>query len=168
NQIKSPAGPQWLTVPVKHDFGCSIGQTMIADQKTVRRHWKTIANYYSRTAGFRLWQAELSELLNRNTDSLAELSIASTAWLCDKLQIANRRIRASQVPGGDGKASALVASICRELAANVYLSGTGALAYINPADFSSIKCKILVQHWQPFTYEQAYPEMGFVAVLSTR
>lgn len=167
NQIKSPAGAQWLTIPVKHDFGCSIAEITIADHKAVKRHWKTIANYYSKTAGFRRWNAELAELLNRNSDSLAELSISSTEWICEKLQIPTKRIRASQMPGGAGKASALIASICSELRADTYLTGTGALAYMNPKDFSNIGCEIWVQKWQPFTYEQAYPEIGFVPDLST-
>src|SRR5262245_8786702 len=92
NQIKSPAEAQWLTVPVKHEFGCSIAETLIADQKAVKRHWKTIANYYSKTPGFRLWSGELSDLLNRESDSLAELAIASTEWMCRKLQVATKRI----------------------------------------------------------------------------
>jgi len=167
NQIKSPAGAQWLTIPVRHDFGSSIAQTVIAEQKAISRHSKTIAQYYSRTAGFRRWDDELSELLGRASDSLAELAIASTEWMCEKLRIRTKRIRASQVPAGDGKASALIASICRELAADIYLTGTGALAYLDAADFAKVGCSIWVQQWQPFVYEQAYPEVGFVPDLST-
>lgn len=167
NQIKSPAGPLWLTIPVKHDFGCSIAQTKVADPKGRRRHWKTIANYYSKTAGFRRWSSELSELLNTDSDSLAELAIASTEWMCEKLQVSTKRIRASQIAECDGKASTLVASICQALAADTYLTGTGALAYMDPADFLNIGCEIWVQQWQSFTYEQAYPETGFVPDLST-
>jgi hypothetical protein len=167
NQIKSPAGPLWLTIPVKHEFGCSIAQTMVADPKAIKRHWKTIANYYSKTAGFRRWSTELSELFNRDSDSLADLAIASTEWMCEKLQVSTKRIRASQIPGCNGKASMLIAAICQALAADTYLTGTGALTYMDPADFVSIGCEIWVQQWQSFTYDQAYPENGFVPDLST-
>jgi len=33
NQIKTAQGPAWLSVPVRHQFGQEIRETLIADQK---------------------------------------------------------------------------------------------------------------------------------------
>jgi hypothetical protein len=167
NQIKTSEGALWLTVPVKHEFGSSILQTTIANRKAVAKHWKTIAHSYSKTTGFERWGGELSDLLNPGSDSLAELAMASTEWMLDKLKIQTRQVLASEIPEADGKASALVASICKELGATTYLTGTGALAYLDPADFASIGCEIWVQQWQSFIYEQTHAEIGFVPELST-
>jgi hypothetical protein len=166
NQIKTSAGALWLTVPVKHEFGSSILQTTIANRKAVAKHWKTIANSYSKTTGFERWGGELSDLLNPNSDSLAALAMASTDWMLEKMEIQTRRMLASEISEAEGKASTLVAAICKALGATTYLTGTGALAYLEPADFTSIGCEISVQQWQPFAYEQAHAEIGFVPELS--
>jgi hypothetical protein len=53
------------------------------------------------------------------------------------------------------------------LNATEYLTGTGALSYLDRKDFDAINCKVMVQDWQPFQYEQAYERTGFVPDLST-
>jgi hypothetical protein len=49
NRIKTPTGAQWLTLPVRHQFGASIRETSIADPGATGKHWKTVVNNYSRT-----------------------------------------------------------------------------------------------------------------------
>jgi hypothetical protein len=167
NQIKTAQGPLWLTLPVRHEFGQSILETRIADSKAKAKHWKTLAASYARTPGFEIWKSELESLLNQPTDSLCEISIASTEWLLTKLDVKTRRLRASEIPGTQGEASELVASLCNTLGADVYLTGTGALQYLQPEDFSNVKCEVMVQEWQSFEYPQAHVGAGFVPGLST-
>ncbi len=164
NQIKTASGPLWLTLPVKHEFGRSISETRITDPRAIEKHWKTLVANYSRTPGFNRWRDELRSLLQTETDSLAEMAIASTEWMLDKLGIKTKRIKASELSGIEGAASSLVASICKSLGADEYLTGTGALSYLNPDDFD---CAIMVQQWRPFEYEQAHEQAGFVPDLST-
>jgi len=167
NQIKTAQGPLWLTVPVKHQLGRSIAETEIADYRATERHWKTVVANYGRTAGFERWRDELQALLTAKSGTLADIAIASTEWILGKLKVQTRRIRASQVPAAQGHASELVASICQALGASQYLTGTGALAYMNPKDFAAIGCGLLVQEWEPINYEQAHRAIGFVPNLST-
>jgi len=98
---------------------------------------------------------------------LGEVAIASTEWMVEKLKIQTKRIRASEIEGTHGQASELVASICQALDADEYLTGTGALAYLNQDDFKNIDCDVKVQSWQPLSYPQAHDKVGFVADLST-
>ena len=167
NQIKTAQGPMWLTIPVRQQLGQSISETEIADHRAIEKHWKTLTASYGRTPGFERWREELQALLSTSAGSLADLAIASTEWMLRKLQVQNKRIRASEVPEAEGRASKLVASICRALNATEYLTGTGALSYLDRKDFDAIDCKVMVQHWQPFQYEQAYERAGFVSDLST-
>lgn len=167
NQVKMSGGAAWLTLPVRHDFGQSIGETKLADRAAATKHWKTLSAAYARTPGFERWKDELQALLSHETDSLCELAIASTEWMLEKLKVSARRLRASEIEGTEGQASALVASICRALGADSYLTGTGALAYMRPEDFSAIGCEIMVQQWKPFEYPQAHPRAGFIQDLST-
>ena len=165
NQIKSGQGALWLTLPVRHEFGQTIRQTQIADPRAATRHWKTVAANYSHSPGFRRWNQELRDLLHSDATSLAEIAIASTEWMLEKLNVKTKRIRASELDGCEGQASKLVASICAELHAQTYLTGTGALAYLDQADFNAISCDVSVQQWHPFSYAQQWD--GFVPDLST-
>jgi hypothetical protein len=87
--------------------------------------------------------------------------------MLEKLSVKTRRVRASEIPNKKGEASELVASLCRALSADVYLTGTGALQYLKPEDFEPVGCEILVQEWEPFEYQQTHSRAGFVPDLST-
>jgi hypothetical protein len=167
NQIKTAKGPQWLTVAVKHELGRSIRETEIADLKATDKHWKTLQANYARTPGFQRWKDELLDLLHRNWQTLDEVSIASTEWMLDKLGLHNKRLRASEIEETHGRASELVASICEALHGDQYLTGTGALAYLEQEDFKRIGCEVHVQRWQAFSYHQAHAETEFIPDLST-
>lgn len=167
NQIKTAKGPQWLTVPVRHELGRSIRDTEIADPKFTSKHWKTLQANYARAAGFQRWKDELHDLLHHEWQTLDEVSIASTEWMIEKLGIGNKRLRASEIAGAHGHASELIASICAALDGDQYLTGTGALAYLQPDDFKRIDCEVQVQRWASFTYHQTHVETGFIPDLST-
>lgn len=165
NQIKTAQGPSWLTIPVRNHLGQLLKDTRVAEPGVTRKHWKTIKTSYARTEGFARWQTELERLLNRDNELLVEPAIASTEWLLSKVNVHNERIRASELEGVGGESSQLIASICRALGATSYLTGTGALAYLDARDFAEIGCEVMVQQWQPFSYEQVNGE--FVRDLST-
>lgn len=167
NQIKTPHGAQWLTVAVKHELGRSIRDTQIADPKSTSKHWKTLQANYARTSGFQRWNDELHDLLNHQWQTLDEACIASTEWMIKKLGVETNRLRASEIPGTHGRASELVASICEALKGDQYLTGTGALAYLEQNDFKRVGCEVQVQRWKPFIYQQAHDEAGFIPDLST-
>jgi len=165
NQIKTAQGPQWLTIAVKHELGRSILDTQLADANATVKHWKTLQASYARTPGFQRWKDELHALLYQEYLTLDEVAIASTEWMIEKLGISNKRLRASEIPETHGRASELVASICEALEGDLYLTGTGALAYLQAEDFKRINCEVLVQRWQPFSYQQAHGD--FIPDLST-
>jgi hypothetical protein len=94
-----------------------------------------------------------------------EAAIDSTEWMLTKLNVRTERIKASELDGTSGEASKLVASICGALRATSYLTGTGALAYLDERDFAEIGCEVIVQQWKPFSYNQVNGD--FVPDLST-
>ena len=167
NQVLTSQGAAWLTVPVKHEFGKTIREIEIADLKATTKHWKTLQANYSQTLGFKRWQEELHDLLHSGTKSLAELAIASTEWMLEKLNVQTKRMRASEIDGVEGQASKLVASICKALGATTYLTGRGALVYLEQSDFDAINCEVNVQQFDILMYRQQWKEVGFVPGLST-
>jgi len=150
---------------VRNHLGQLLKDTRVAEPGATRKHWKTIKTSYARTPGFARWQRELETLLDRDTESLLEAAIDSTEWMLSKLDVRTERITASEIDGIGGESSKLIASICRALRATSYLTGTGALAYLDERDFAEIGCEVMVQQWKPFTYDQVNGE--FVPDLST-
>ena len=167
NQIKTASGAKWLTLAVRHELGQSIRETQLADTNSTVKHWKTLQANYARTPGFQRWKDELQLLLNQKYRTLDEVAIASTEWMIEKLGFSNKRVKASELSETHGRASELVASICKALDGDHYLTGTGALAYLQLDDFARIDCEVQVQRWRPFMYDQAHSETGFVPDLST-
>lgn len=167
NQIKTAQGAQWLTVAVKHELGRSIRDTAVVDPTVTTKHWKTLQASYARTPGFQRWKDELHDLLHHDWRTLDEVSFASTEWMLNKLGLHNKRLRASEIPETHGRASELVASICKALNGTQYLTGTGALAYLEQQNFTDIGCDVYVQRWQPFSYQQVHAETSFIPDLST-
>jgi len=167
NQIKTPDGAAWLTLPVKHLLGQTLAKVQLAESNYGIKHWRTLQANYARTPGFVKWKTELEELLTRPYPLLVDFAIASVDWMLDKLQVETRVVKASALENVSGQASKLVASICKSLSAATYLTGTGALGYLDVSDFEEIHCDLLVQKWKSLQYEQTYPQKGFVPDLST-
>jgi hypothetical protein len=166
NQIKTQQKASWLTIPVTNRLGQTILETKIADKKAMGKHWKTLEASYRRTRGFHQWSDGLHSLFQTQTCSLCDLAIASTEWMLERLGVETKRVRASELSGVLGHGSKLVASICRSLEATTYLTGSGALAYMDREDFTAAGCDVWVQEWKSLEYEQAHPEIGFIPDLS--
>ena len=166
NQIKTSQGAHWLTIPVEQRLGQLLCEARVAQARTGEKHWKTIQANYARSEGFARWQSELKSLFETDSNRLVDWAVNTTEWLLQKLKITSRRIKASEIQGATGSGSKLVSSICKSLGADTYLTGTGALAYLEPADFVEFDCRLLVQRWERFTYQQEHPQHGFVHDLS--
>src|SRR5690242_17361096 len=154
NQIKSSQGSTWLTVPVKHQFGQAINETEIANRTATAKHWKTFQANYAHTRGLAMFGNEMRALLEQEYELMGDLAIASTEWMLERMNIKTRRLKASKLTGIEGESSERVASICRLLAAETYLTGKGALSYLAGSDFEKINCRVEVQEWKPFEYSQ--------------
>lgn len=168
NMIKGPQGGQWLTVPVRQKLGQQIAETEIAETSFGAKHWKSICLNYAKAPGFLRFGEELEALLlHRSYSHLSELAIATTEWMLEKLMSKTKRVKASEMGLNGEKNSRLVAEICRRLDAGTYLTGTGALNYMNPEDFKTICCDVIVQSYKDFQYQQMFGKAGFVPDLST-
>lgn len=167
NQVRGPTGPVWLSVPVRHEFGQSISEVALADRRILEKHYKILSANYSKAPGFLRWKTELENLfLQSSFDNLADLAINTTEWCLQKLSCSTRRIRSSELGLIEGQKSFLVSSICKRLDGTSYISGPGALDYMNMADFKKIKCEILLQKTQSFTYAQSFKNLPFTPALA--
>ncbi len=137
NVIKTPAGTQWLTIPVevKGKYTQLIRETRIADTGWAKRHWTTFVHNYSRARHFKALREALEPLFLANSHSLlSESNRSFIEGICALLGIETRISWSWDHPVAEGKNERLIA-ICKSVGASTYLSGPAAKGYLDEALF---------------------------------
>jgi len=165
NQIKAATGRAWLTVPVHATLSTVIADTRIADPRWQKKHTRSIEMNYARAPYLEWFTTQLKPILVRDWAFLADLNIAATEWLFERLGIQCKRVRSSELDA-KGTGDNLLVSICEAAGAKVYLSGQGARAYQDKRKFEERGIELWYQQYQNQPYAQCYPEIGFVPDLS--
>jgi hypothetical protein len=167
NQIKTAQGAHWLTVPVRQQLGQKIFDVSIDNSTAWRRkHWQTIQQNYGKTQPFKSYQFELESKYMREWVGLCDLNIEMMMMIMRWLKIKTPILRSSQM-NASGTSSDLVLSLCLEVGASRYLSGTGGENYLNHEAFQNAGVEIVYNAAVlPGTYTQPYPQVGFINYLS--
>lgn len=161
NKIKSSNGVLWLTVPVLHK---GKSEQIIKDVKInnnvkwQKKHLNAIKMNYSKAKYF----GEVFGLIHKyydsyEWDSLADLNETLIIEISRYLgvDIESKFVRASNLKA-EGKSSELLANICAELRADVYLSGIGAKKYMDEEPFKQKGIKVLYSNFKHPEYPQLY------------
>lgn len=139
----------WLSVPVRRPHGRNtlISEIAIISPSSTKQLVKRTLFHAFRRAPY--WAAFDDLLSNLEpllaADTLVQLCVDIT---CSLLRIAGQRptmVFASSLPV-TGKASTLMATICRHLNATTYLADRGARNYLQVAHFTGIE--VLWQNWR--------------------
>jgi hypothetical protein len=166
NRIKSPAGPHWLTVPVRvNSLEQRIFETEIDDrQPWARKHLGTIRQFYARAPYLKRYLPELEDVLTgRRWQLLIDLDVAVIELMCRWLGIERRMLRSSEL-GATGERSERLLNICLSQGASRYLSGSAARAYLDTELFLSHGIEVSWQDYQHPVYTQQHGE--FIPFLS--
>ena len=154
NKIKTPQDLLWLTVPVltKSNFLQKISQTKINGDAWKKKHWNALRVNYQKSKFF----DEISGLLEdfyqaREFEFLSDANRYLIDLICDFLDIPTRISSSADFNLPEEKNQKLI-SICKQIKADVYLSGRSAQGYIDLDEFSNAGISI---EW--FDYDD-YPE----------
>jgi hypothetical protein len=138
NLIKTQHGLKWLTVPVSraHDRIDSIDNMRIA-RPFAHKHWRSIAQSYAKAPFFRKYSEQLEHCFTiaGSLENLSAVNVLFLRVLCEKLGIRTRIISSRDLKARGSPTERLV-NICREIGANIYLSGPSAKAYIDEGVFA--------------------------------
>jgi len=138
NQIKTPQGVQWLTVPVqvKGRYEQKIRETQIeASSGWAQAHWKTLEQNYRRAAHFDEIAAWLRPIyLEAEYEYLSQLNRTLIEAICGYLGIRTKLTWSSDYQLVDGKTERL-ADLCAQAGGTEYVSGPSAKDYIDEAVF---------------------------------
>lgn len=160
NRIKTQAGIQWLTVPVltRGRFLQAIHQVVTASETDWRRkHLQAMQVNYGRAAHFEEVFALLEPhyLTAEAQTNLADFNILLIRTVCSYLGLTPRLIRARDL-AVSGNSTDLLVSICRELKANAYLAGRGAVKYQEDEHFKSAGIRVEYENFVAQPYDQLW------------
>lgn len=169
NRILDDHGkPEWLTVPLKHQ----PRETLIRDIfiTTDRPDWavghlRLLRERLRKAPHFEAVHAVIAPILLAPPTHLADLNIALIRALAERLGLAPRFLRSSELPVEGVKAD-LIVNILRHIGATDYYSAAGSAAYLDEArdQFAAAQISYSYQTWGHPRYPQGRD--AFVSYLS--
>ena len=158
NKIRTAQGWMWLTVPFKHaPLGTSIKDIEINGNGWNKHHWECIRHMYRRAECFSEYAEDLESFYSMNFDKLAELNISLIKWLLEKLGINTILLKQSEMDIKQGlKKSDLLIEMVKKAGGDTYLSGVGAVDYVDRDKFHASGIELVFQDFKHPTYKQVY------------
>ncbi|MGW7773359.1 WbqC family protein [Pseudomonas machongensis] len=155
NQIKTPKGVEWLTVPVGQDIDRRIRDVQLHDARWQLKHWKTLEANYAKAPYFKTIAEWLKPLYLEQTHShLSILNHRLLQAICTYLGIATRISHSWDFRLGEGKSERLV-DLCKQAGATDYVSGPAARDYLDESLFREQGISV---HWFDYSGYPAYPQ----------
>lgn len=158
NQIKTPQGVQWLTVPVqvKGKYHQKINETEIDGLDWMESHWKSLVQNYRRAPYFSEIASWLEPLYTDNTYThISQLNLTFITAICHYLGINTLISRSSDYTLLDGKTERL-ADLCVQASACEYISGPSAKDYVDETIFNQLNIKLT---WFDYSGYREYPQL---------
>lgn len=156
NQIKTPTGLIWLSVPVGININRRIRDVLISDINWQEKHWKSLVLNYSRSKHFPDVAAWLEPIyLGERHLSLSTLNRKLIESICKFLGISTVIRNSWDYDLCDGKSERLI-YLCQQAGAQVYLSGPAAKSYLDEKLFDDAGIKV---QWFNYLDYPSYPQM---------
>jgi len=166
NRIKTPNGPQWLTVPVLlKGRGFPLIKDTLINQSAAwqKKHIKTLKQNYSKAPFIEFYASGLFEILNRPWKYLVDLDLELTYWFVEQLNISTKIILSSDLKVPGNQVQRLI-DIIHSLGGNQFYEGSAGLNYIDVDLFEKAGISVTFQDYNPPTYPQLHGD--FISHLS--
>jgi hypothetical protein len=162
NRIKTPAGLQWLSVPVvlRKRLGQKISEVEISDPGFWFKHMRAVEVNYGRAPFFETYFPQLLGIVRESQPRklLLELNVRLLNWLMGVLGVRTTVITASST-GEQGKRTELLANVCGRLGARQYISPLGSAVYLlqELCVLTERGVDVLFQNYDHPEYTQRFP-----------
>ncbi len=162
NRIKTPAGTQWLTIPVNCKGNVSEGIPIIGipiswDKPWNVAHFDKLRASYKRSPFWGQYSTLIRHYYDQRYEKLADLTIDTTIALARELGIEHTRfMRSSEMDVQGARTDALI-DILTKVGATQYISGPSARDYIETEKFEIAGITLEYMTYNYPEYEQLYP-----------
>lgn len=161
NTIKTPSGPQWLTIPIARCFPQAIDHARIAAADWAERHIRAIEHNYRRAKAFDETGSWLFPSLRAAAKYplLTQVNAYLIGEICPRLGITRTIRRCTDIASRDELASMepteRVIRLCCSLGATHYLSGPAARDYLLLDKFKKAGIEVT---WMDYGGLPQYPQ----------
>lgn len=174
NRIKTPQGPQFLTVPVKskgksNQLIKDVEILQEGDRNPLKKFLSSIEQNYRKSDYFSNYIDDIVTLLGVSHKNLLSLNMAILKWSWDVLDIKTPMTKASAL-AVTGFKDELLVNICKNRGAEVYLSPPGSKIYLDHSEtFNRAGIEIVYHKYQHPEYTQLHgvfePYMGILDLI---
>jgi len=161
-QIKTQAGPRWLTVPVltSGKLGQGIAELVADDHSAWRKKvLATLEGAYRKCPYFTRYFGDVEWILHSAPSNLADLNIQLIEYFAGRLGIVTPRVRGTAL-AAQGKATELLIAACKELGADTYLSGSGGANYQDEPAFADAGLRLIYARYKHPVYPQHFGQFA--------
>ena len=156
NQIKTPQGVQWLSIPVGGCIRRKICEVSLLSNGWQTKHWKTLEANYRRAPHFDEISTWLKPLYQTEIYShLSQMNHYFIQVICNYLGIKTVIKNSYDYTLIDGKTERL-ADLCAKAGGTVYLSGPAAKDYVEERIFAD---KGITLTWFDYAGYPEYPQL---------
>ena len=168
NQIKTPNGAKWLSVPIKNKSDMVIfnGTLINYDTTWQKDHCNLIKNNYQKAPYFNDYYQDIENIIMNEYKSLTELSTDLIRYFMTQLDIKTTIAYSSELSESWERGSDKIFSILDNTNATGYLtgSGPGSKKYIKEEDFNRLGINLQWQNYECKEYNQLFGD--FIPYLS--
>jgi hypothetical protein len=157
NIIKTPNGPQWLTIPVRQrSLSQRIFETEVTDPKWVVKHLRTMQMNYAKAPFFKEVFPVLESVYERlDTPFLSEINLQLLLTVRDMLGISTEIIDSRNLNMEGDRSGRLVDAVLK-LGGTEYISGAAAKDYLDVELFNSNGVSV---SWMDYSNYPEYPQL---------
>jgi WbqC-like protein family len=160
-QVKTASGSRWITVPLRdHHRGQLIHEVLVDDRVDWRSQHRDVLRQALKSAPFvSEMLALVDEVFNQKATTLSEVSCASMLALARYFGLdARTRFESSVGLNLPGRSSQRLCDIVRHLGGTQYITGHGALQYLDHALFERAGIGVRYMDYQRRPYPQCHGE----------
>ena len=170
NNIKTPAGPTLLTVPVQAPLGAPLDTIRVNNAvRWPRKHLESIRQSYGKAPFFADHAAFFEDTYGRTWDLLNDINRHMLDYFVKTLGIDTRVVFASELDA-PGEATDRLVNLIRAVNGTQYYSGAYALeVYLDADTMERADIELVLQDWQAPVYPQLHgdfvPDLSIIDLL---
>ncbi|REE84507.1 WbqC-like protein [Paenibacillus taihuensis] len=154
NRIRQKSSDFWITIPVSRGLSDTIEDKLLSDSRWPAKHWNSLKGAYAKAPYWHEYSEELEAIyLGQTYDRLGAINDRLFFFFIERLGIQTKIVRLSELQI-EGRKSNLVLETCLKLNADIYLSGTGSLNYLDEGSFTQNNVSVRYLRSNPPSYTQ--------------
>ena len=158
NQIITPQGKIWLTVPVGMDENRTIDEVEIKDNRWQKKHFSTLYMAYHKAPHWRDYESFFhTAYLDKEWKFLYELNRFLIVHIAHDFLHINTKFTDSRDYASHGIKHEKLLSLVKATGASVYVSGPAAKSYIIAEDYAKNGIELV---WKDYSGYSIYPQFS--------